>query len=76
MMNKGARIRAMREQRGWSQDELAKRAGITQGAVGHIELERRPITAAMERVLSVAFEIPFAEFHQYLMMGNQEVSNA
>src|SRR5215204_2493729 len=34
-------IKTERKRRGWSQDELARRAGITQGAVSHIEQGRR-----------------------------------
>jgi HTH-type transcriptional regulator / antitoxin HipB len=57
----GAQTRAQREQRGWSQTELAKRAGMTQSAMARFEaggtvptlpvLER--IAAALEMRLSV-----------------------
>jgi ribosome-binding protein aMBF1 (putative translation factor) len=58
----GAEVRALREQRGWSQTELAKRAGMTQSAMARFEaggttptlpvLER--IAEALEMRLSVA----------------------
>ena len=36
-MNIGDRIRTEREARGWSQKELARRAGVTQGLISQIE---------------------------------------
>jgi predicted transcriptional regulator len=57
----GAEVRALREQRGWSQTELANRAGMTQSAMARFEaggtvptlpiLER--IATALEMRLSV-----------------------
>ncbi len=40
MANIGTKIRDAREAHGWTQDELADRAGVTQGAVGHLESGR------------------------------------
>ena len=58
----GAEVRTLREQRGWSQNELAKRAGMTQSAMARFEaggttptlpvLER--IAGALEMRLSIA----------------------
>lgn len=58
----GAEVRALREERGWSQTELANRAGMTQSAMARFEaggtvptlpvLER--IATALEMRLSVA----------------------
>ncbi|ONI85807.1 transcriptional regulator [Actinosynnema sp. ALI-1.44] len=57
----GAAVRALREQRGWSQTELAERAGMTQSAMARFEaggtvptlpvLER--IAAALDMRLSI-----------------------
>jgi ribosome-binding protein aMBF1 (putative translation factor) len=57
----GAEVRALREQRGWSQTELANRAGMTQSAMARFEaggtvptlpvLER--VAAALEMRLSI-----------------------
>lgn len=33
----GERLKALREARGWTQDEVAKRLHVTRGAVGHWE---------------------------------------
>lgn len=35
--NLGKSVKRVREQRGWSQAQLAERSGITQGAISHIE---------------------------------------
>lgn len=58
----GAEVRALRAQRGWSQTELAKRAGMTQSAMARFEaggttptlpiLER--IAEALQMRLSIA----------------------
>ncbi|KAA2260989.1 helix-turn-helix transcriptional regulator [Solihabitans fulvus] len=57
----GAEVRSLREQRGWSQTELAERAGMTQSAMARFEaggtvptlpvLER--VAAALDMRLSV-----------------------
>lgn len=58
----GAEVRTLREQRGWTQTELAERAGMTQSAMARFEaggtvptlpvLER--VAAALEMRLSIA----------------------
>ncbi|MCE7005938.1 helix-turn-helix domain-containing protein [Kibdelosporangium philippinense] len=60
----GAEVRAQREQRGWSQTELANRVGMTQSALARFEaggtvptlpvLER--IAVALDMRLSVEFK--------------------
>ncbi len=39
--NIGMRIRQVRKAKGWSQDELAKKCGISMAFLGHIERGRR-----------------------------------
>ncbi|RAQ94624.1 helix-turn-helix domain-containing protein [Thermogemmatispora tikiterensis] len=55
----GRLIRAYREQRGWTQDELAERWGYTREYVSQIELGKRKLTG-MAQVLRLAelLEIP------------------
>lgn len=58
----GAEVRTLREQRGWTQTQLAERAGMTQSAIARFEaggttptlpvLER--IAAALQMRLSIA----------------------
>ena len=60
----GAEVRALREQRGWTQTELAERAGMTQSAMARFEaggtvptlpvLER--IAAALQMRLSIKLD--------------------
>lgn len=56
-MNLGNKIKVERESRGWSQTELAKRAGITQGAVS--QLERGTSTSSrFLKDIAKAFKMP------------------
>lgn len=51
------RISKMRRQHGWKQQELAERAGITQGALSQIENGKRAPTLLVLRKLAKAFEL-------------------
>ena len=54
-------IRALRDQRGWTQAELAKRLGITSSAVGQWEIgETRPSMAKLQALARV-LDRPLAE---------------
>lgn len=47
----GAKVRNLREQRGWSQTELAKRAGMTQSAMARFEAGgTMPTLPLLERI--------------------------
>lgn len=53
----GAEVRALREKRGWSQTELAKRAGMTQSAMARFEAGGTvPTLPVLERI-AVALEM-------------------
>ncbi|MEN8821967.1 MAG: XRE family transcriptional regulator [Abyssibacter sp.] len=41
MMTIGDRVRAERKQKGWSQEALASRAGVSQGTIGNLESHSR-----------------------------------
>lgn len=52
------RVREHRLARGWTQDELAKRAGLTPGQISRIETGKRPtmlVTTALR--VAAAFEV-------------------
>src|SRR5882724_1996438 len=46
------RVKSFRQQRGWSQDELARRTGISRAAVSAIEIER--LAPSVESALALA----------------------
>jgi len=57
----GQRIKALRQARGWSQEELAERSGLSRTIVSTLELgTRRPNSDHLE-ALAGAFELPVAE---------------
>lgn len=58
----GARLSALRAQHGFSQRELAKRAGVTNGTISMIEQNRTsPSIGSLKKVLD-GFPIALAEF--------------
>lgn len=53
----GARLRRMREARGWIQDHLASMVGCTGRHISAIETGRKSATLPFSRRLDVTFEI-------------------
>jgi transcriptional regulator with XRE-family HTH domain len=51
-------MRAMREQRGWSQAELADKAGYSESAVAMVETYQRPPTKTFAQAMDRAFGTP------------------
>lgn len=51
----GDDIRRARRRRGWTQETLARRLGITQGHISSIELGRREINKTLEILLKKLF---------------------
>ncbi|MBW5448397.1 helix-turn-helix domain-containing protein [Cohnella sp. CFH 77786] len=50
-MNIGSRIASLRDQRGWTQEELASSLGISRAALSHYEKNRRePDTETLSKV--------------------------
>lgn len=49
-MNYGERIAELREQRGWTQEELATSVGITRAALSHYENRRKPDFETLTRL--------------------------
>src|SRR5436190_18353065 len=60
--NVGARLKAIRELMGWSQRELAQRAGVTNGTVSLIEQNRiSPSVGSLKKLLD-GVPMSFADF--------------
>ena len=60
----GLRVRAFREAKGWSQEELAFNSGLHRTYVGDIERGERNIAVLNLSKLAAALEIPIASlFH-------------
>ncbi|MFF2813827.1 helix-turn-helix domain-containing protein [Streptomyces sp. NPDC058000] len=57
----GANVKAERMKRGWLQDYLAARAGMSKSLLGKIERAQRPLTQGMGAALANAFGIPLDE---------------
>lgn len=55
------RLRALRDKRGWSQEELAKRAGISRGYLARLETGRHDPTLTMIEKLAKALNVPVTE---------------
>ena len=53
----GKRVRELREQRGWSQEELAERAGMNWLQVGHIERGASDVKLSTIRKLAKAIGV-------------------
>jgi transcriptional regulator with XRE-family HTH domain len=58
----GRRLKELREAAGLTQKELAQRAGVVPGAVGHLEQGRRQPTWATVRALAKALGVPSTAF--------------
>lgn len=58
----GAKVRAMRKQRGLSQEELASLAGLDRSYMGHIERGEKNITLLKIYQISDALSLPAAIF--------------
>ncbi|WP_425072796.1 helix-turn-helix domain-containing protein [Sagittula sp. S175] len=55
----GTAIQRARKQRGWTQTELARRAGLRQGTVSDIETGEKPAKMASVLSLLAALELEF-----------------
>ncbi len=58
----GAKVRAMRKQKGRSQEELASLAGLDRSYMGHIERGEKNITLLKIYQISDALSLPAAIF--------------
>lgn len=67
----GNRIRNLREERGWNQEELAHRAGINRTFLG--EVERGAKKASIETIEKIAnaFEISMGDFFKPIQSSSK-----
>jgi transcriptional regulator with XRE-family HTH domain len=56
----GVRIRTLRTHRGWSQEQLAERAGLDRQTIGRIELSTRGPSIDAYLVVAQALGVPTA----------------
>lgn len=69
----GARIKQLRELYGFSQRELAKRAGMTHGAISQMERNQAsPSVGTLRRIIDV-FVISFSEFFSDAPLADSKV---
>lgn len=76
MNDLAARIRTLREARGLSQQELARRAGVTQAAITHIEVKRRKPSVRLVARLAEALDIAPDELVAMLLAEAAEAEPA
>ena len=61
-MQFGARLTALRLARHWTQVELARRAGLSQGTISHLEQGTRQPSLLTLHYLATAFGLPLDQF--------------
>lgn len=62
----GHRLRALRQQRGFTQEEMAERAELHATYIGQVERGEKNLTlVSLEKILT-ALEISFSEFFKYI----------
>jgi transcriptional regulator with XRE-family HTH domain len=57
----GQRVRALRQQRGWTQEQLGQKAGKHWTYIGGIERGTRNPTITVAEALARAFDVPLAD---------------
>ncbi len=67
-MDIGSRMRELREQRGFTQRDLAKRSGLSANAVSRIERGENSPTVSSLHQLAAALDVPIVSFFE---IGNQ-----
>ena len=58
------RVRELRQERGWSQDDLADEAGLHRTYIGTVERAEQSITLDSVEKIAKAFKVPIKEFFE------------
>lgn len=66
----GQAVADMREARGWTQAELAKKCSMGVGSLQHIERDRRGASPRAAKAIADAFEVPVT--YLYLLAEDSE----
>ena len=68
----GQRVKKLRDERGWTQQELADRAGLTNDTISNYERGKRGALPPLRTVQAIAraFEVPLSD----LLDDEQEVA--
>jgi len=75
MNNIGGRIRNLRKDKGWSQEELAERAGLHFTYIGKIERSEHRVTIESLEKVTRAFGITLEEFFHLVQPVKEGVYN-
>lgn len=71
----GIRIRDLRNEKGWSQEELAHRAGTHPSHLGRLERGEKSATLdSIEKVIN-ALDITFEDLFKYIQPSNGDTNN-
>ena len=64
-MSTGKRVQALRQQRGWTQEQLGNRVGISRRTVMRLENEqRKSVPVPLAKRFARVFQQPWTEFVQ------------
>lgn len=68
----GIRLRQLRQRKGWSQDQLARKAGLNSSYIGRIERAERNITLEVVEKLAEALDIPVKSLFEFDDMDSKQ----
>lgn len=72
----GNRIKNLRNERGWSQEEFAHKANLSQSYFGALERGEKSASIETLEKIAVAFGITFEELFRYIQPSSEDVDNS
>lgn len=72
MIYEPAKIRSLRKERKWSQQELARRAGLSQATISDLERGLEHVKAATLTGVAVALGVPLKEIMRVRKLGQSD----